>query len=84
MQNIYWQVFYNSSALNLDVNAFYTGFGMSDYAFGDECLQFGTSKLSQLYAYNLNMTQRFSLADPFFAITYTIGSPTNDAWFYCY
>lgn len=42
MMNIYNDVFYNQSALNDYVVAFYGGFGMSDYAFADECLLYST------------------------------------------
>jgi hypothetical protein len=64
--------------------AFYAGFAMSDYAFADECLLYTTQSLSQLYAFKLNQTYKRGWNDPFFAITYTLGAPLNDMWFYCY
>lgn len=84
MENIYFDVFYNQSAVHDYVVAFYAGYAMQDYAFADECLQYSTASLSQLYAFNQNMTRRYSWADPFFTVTYALGSPINDCWFYCY
>jgi len=57
---------------------------MSDYESADECQTALTSSLSQLYAFKLNQTYKKTWNDPFFAVTYSLGSPVNDAWFYCY
>ena len=83
-ENIYYDQYYNQSAVFDYVSAFYTGYQMQDYAFADECLQYTTQTLDQLYEFNLNMTRRYNWNEPFFLIADTIGGPWNDAWFYCY
>lgn len=83
-QNIYYDQYYNESAVYEYVVAFYTGYSMQDYAFADECLQYSTESLDRLYEFNLNMTRRFSWNEPFFLVTNSAGGPVNDGWFYCY
>lgn len=84
MQNIYYDQYYNESAVYDYVVSFYSGYQMEDYAFANECLLYTTLTLNQLYEFNLNMTRRYNWNEPFFLIMNTIGGPFNDGWFYCY
>lgn len=83
-ESIYYDVYYNESAVYDYVNAFYVGYQMQDYAYADECLQYTTEGLDVLHELHLNLTRRIGWSDPWFLTTNSMGNSWNDAWFYCY
>lgn len=84
MENIYYDQYYNESAVYDYIQAFYEGYNLQDYEFAEECLDSTSGFVSVLHEFHLNMTRRFDWSDPYFLIFQAFGVELNDSWFYCY
>ena len=84
MKNIYNEEYFSKTVMSDYFDAFYTGYNMQDYAFAEECQEYGTDLMDQLYEFHLNMTRRKSALDPYYLTVHIFGNEINDSWFYCY
>ena len=56
------------------MNAFYTGFQFTNFAFADNCWNKTAMSLDSLYAFNLVQIRRYSWVQPYVAITNYVGN----------
>jgi len=82
--SIYYDSYFSDTPLADYFTAFYNGYNLQDYAFGEECFDNYYLFMDVIHEYNLNLTRAYGWEDPFLLSWDMIGNEFDDFGFYCF